>query len=125
MIKNIPVLYTGIYDYSTIFHHFVKRMVLAGCSFDQTTKFKHDYYSIFILPREKDVHSEIFISNYAKSIFLNDNKVTGLLLDTTWYVMSNYVAYILMASIGNSGIHLSFAFGPRVTKSLYYRVIIN
>ena len=159
MIQNIPVLYTGIYDFSTIFHHFVKRMILAGCPFDQTTKFMHDYYSIFILPKNKDVHNfesfkkrvngylllnvekcskrrrltkithedaehyivnGIFISNYAKSILLNDNKVTGLLLDTTWHVMSNYVTSILMASIGNSGIPLSFAFGPGETKSLYY-----
>lgn len=134
-------------------------MVLSGCPFDEQTKFMNDYYSIFILPRNKEVHNlkslekrakgflllnvekcvkrrrstkiihedvehykknGIFISTYAKSVLLNDNKVTGLLLDTTWHVMSNYVTSILMASVGNNGIPISFAFDPGETKSLYY-----
>lgn len=33
--------------------------------------------------------------------------------------MNNYVTSFLMASIGNSGIPLSFAFGPGETKELY------
>lgn len=158
MIQNIPVLYTGLYDYSTIFHHFTKKMIQTNCHFNDNTKFLHEYYNTFVLPRSKDVHSlnslkqkvkgylllnvekcvkrrrlakvmhdnsehyiinGIFISNYAKSILQNENIINGLFVDTTWKVLSSYVTSILMASVGNSGIPLAFAFGLGETKSLY------
>lgn len=159
MLKNIPILYTGIFDYSDAFHAFVKNVVKkANLLYNDETKFIHDYYTIFILPKKDEVHcleslkkkvkgylelnvinvtkrrrltkishegneyhvlNGIYISNKAKSLLVNNNVVSGLLVDTTWRLIPNYVTSILMASVNNIGIPLSFAFGVGETKSLY------
>ena len=67
---------------------------------------------------KQNIINGVFISNCARSVLLHLN-VNGLLLDTTWKVMLGYVITILMASIGNCGIPVAFAFGPGETKSLY------
>lgn len=58
ILQNIPVLYTGIYDYSCISHHFIKRLITKSqIPYDEQTKFFHDYYNVFILPKNKYVYN--------------------------------------------------------------------
>ena len=157
MLFNVPILYTGIYDYSTIFHYFVKKKNKIDLRYNYDTKFIHEYYDLFmeknninvnsfesfkksnkgylklniqnvvkkrrlakIIYKEKEEYilNGIFVSNYAKSI-LTENKISGLMVDTTWKVMSHYVTSILMAIIGNTGIPLSFSFGLSENTELY------
>jgi hypothetical protein len=64
--------------------------------------------------------SGIYISPYAKSLFLeNGDNVSGILLDTTFKLLPYYVVSILMISYKNVGIPISFAFGASETKELY------
>ena len=159
MLKNIHVLYTGIFDYSDAFHSFAKKIVTkANLLYNDETKFIHDYYNFFILPQKNEVHcleslkkkvksyfqlnvinitkrrrltkfahdkkefhvlNGIYISNHAKSLLVNNDVVSVLLVDTTWKLMPNYVTSILMASVHNIGIPISFTFGIGETKSLY------
>ena len=76
------------------------------------TKFAHD-------KKEFHVLNGIYISNHAKSLLVNNDVVSVLLVDTTWKLMPNYVTSILMASVHNIGIPISFTFGIGETKSLY------
>ena len=64
----------------------------------------------------------IYISLYARSI-LEDNSeyVNGILLDTTFKVLPYYLTSILLVSIKNTGIPISFSFGPSEDKSIYLR----
>lgn len=62
----------------------------------------------------------IFVSPFAKSI-LENNQVNSILLDTTFKVLPYYHTSILLASIKNTGVPLSFSFGSSEDKSLYMR----
>jgi hypothetical protein len=59
-----------------------------------------------------------YVSPWACSI-LRDNEIDGLMLDTTWHVLRQYVTAIVMAVYCNVGIPLAFAFGVAETKGLY------
>lgn len=63
----------------------------------------------------------IYISPLAQSICSDSNieMFQGLLMDTTWKTLPQYVTSILMASVCNVGIPLAFAFGPSEEKILY------
>lgn len=64
----------------------------------------------------------IYISLFAQSL-INDNssEIGGFLLDTTWKCLPYYVTSILMVSIKNTGIPVSFSFGHRENTQLYER----
>jgi hypothetical protein len=59
-----------------------------------------------------------YVSPWARSV-LEDNEIDGLMLDTTWHVIRQYVTAILMAVFRNVGIPLAFAFGAAETLELY------
>lgn len=62
----------------------------------------------------------IYISPYAQSLINNNsNIISCCLLDTTWKCLPYYVTSILMLSIKNTGIPISFAFGSSENKDLY------
>ena len=62
----------------------------------------------------------IFIFPYSGSLIKkNAEKINGMLLDTTWRALPYYVTSILMASIGNVGLPLSFSFGNSEDKAIY------
>jgi hypothetical protein len=74
---------------------------------------------------EKDGRSYAVISGYwvspkARSILQNHN-IDGIILDTTFKVMSRYHTAILIAVFHNVGIPLAFSFGPRESFELYDR----
>jgi hypothetical protein len=62
-----------------------------------------------------------FVSPWARSI-LEENEVDGLMLDTTWHVIRQYVTAILMAVFRNVGIPLAFTFGATENLELYERL---
>jgi hypothetical protein len=47
------------------------------------------------------------------------NTTDGLMLDTTWYVLRQCVASLLMAVYGNVAVPIGFAFGVAETVDLY------
>jgi hypothetical protein len=59
-----------------------------------------------------------YLSPWACSI-LRDNALDGLMLDTTWMVIREYVTSILMGVYRNVGIPLGFAFSLGETTELY------
>ena len=61
----------------------------------------------------------VYISPLSKVILQNEDKIKGLLLDTTWKVMPVYVTSIIMGCSMNIGIPLGFAFGSGEDKLLY------
>ena len=62
----------------------------------------------------------IYISPFTQSLFCeNKDIVDGLLMDTTWSVISKYVTSILMCASHNVGVPTSFAFGGAEDKELY------
>jgi hypothetical protein len=62
-----------------------------------------------------------YIAPWARDI-LTKNSIDGLLLDTTWRVMRDYVTVILMAVLYNVGIPIALAFGPGETTELYEQI---
>jgi hypothetical protein len=62
-----------------------------------------------------------YIHRFASSILINraQNKIAGLMMDTTWSVMSQYVTAFMVAVAYNTAIPLGFAFGPIETHNLY------
>ena len=62
----------------------------------------------------------VYISPFALDLLTKNNDlVSGLLLDTTWRVISKFVTSILMITACNVGIPIAFAFGASEDKSLY------
>ena len=62
----------------------------------------------------------VYISPYVHSILKdNDRIVDGMMLDTTWKLMHNYVTSILIASVCNVSVPLGFSFGKAETKEEY------
>ena len=67
----------------------------------------------------------VYISSFASSILReNADIVDGLIMDTTWKVMKNYVTSILVASSFSVSIPLGFSFGAAETKDLYELLFI-
>jgi hypothetical protein len=62
--------------------------------------------------------SGYYLTPWAKSI-IQDNPIDGIVLDTTWTVMREYVTALLMAVFYNVGIPIAFAWGPAETRELY------
>jgi hypothetical protein len=76
------------------------------------------------LASELQTHSIVgglFIHSRAVSILQNreQNRIAGLMMDTTWSVMRQYVTSILVAVSRNTAIPLGLAFGPAETSELY------
>ena len=68
--------------------------------------------------------SGVYLSPWGKSFFEeNPDLINGLMLDTTWKVMSMFVTSIVMGSAFNVGIPLGFAFGHSEDKALYVDLI--
>jgi hypothetical protein len=63
----------------------------------------------------------LFIHSCAASILQHrhENRIAGLMMDTTWSVMRQYVTSILVGVSRNTAIPLGFAFGPAETTELY------
>jgi hypothetical protein len=59
-------------------------------------------------------------SPWAESIF-QLNTIDGLMLDTTWHVLRQYVTSPLMAVYRNVAVPLGFAFGVAETVDLYHQ----
>ena len=69
---------------------------------------------------ENSIISGIYISPFAESIFTENGAITdGVLMDTTWHVLPNFVTSILMLSICNVGIPVAFCFGKAEKLELY------
>ena len=69
---------------------------------------------------EYSIVNGIYISPFTQSLFgENEGIIQGLLMDTTWRVMSKYVASILMCTSHNVGIPTSFTFSGVEDKELY------
>jgi hypothetical protein len=67
---------------------------------------------------EWSILSGYWVSPFAESI-LRDHEIDGLIMDTTFRVMSRYYTAILVAVIHNVGVPLAISFGPRETVELY------
>lgn len=66
----------------------------------------------------------IYISPYAESLFKeNHDLIDGIMLDTTWKVISKYVTSIMMCSSLNVGISCAFAFSGAEDSDLYRQFI--
>lgn len=78
-------------------------------------------HQIMIDGKNYSILRGIYLSPFAKSIMgeKNKNYVDGLLMDTTWHVINNYVTSILMVSVCNVGLPLGFSFGPSEDKAQY------
>ncbi len=64
--------------------------------------------------------SGIYVSPFAQNLIKNySDIINGCLLDTTWKCLPYYVTSILMLSVKNTGIPISFAFGNKENKELY------
>jgi hypothetical protein len=109
-------------------HH---RAALA-CTFGSFTTSVPGYLHIVLGLRRSDDILEPFISegieysilsgwyrnSWAPSVLI-ENEIDGLIMDTTWNVMGQYVTAMLMAVFFNVGIPLALAFRPGETKDLY------
>ena len=62
----------------------------------------------------------IYISPFVDELFnKRASYIDGLILDTTWKVVSKYVTSILMTCIRNVGVPVAFTFGDSENKHLY------
>jgi hypothetical protein len=59
-----------------------------------------------------------YLSPWSRSI-LEDNAIDGLILDTTWHVLRQYVTALIMAVYCKVGVPLGFSFGVAETVELY------
>ena len=81
----------------------------------QTIEIENEVYSII---------NGIYISPYSESLFKeNEELIDGIMLDTTWKVISKYVTSIMMVSSLNVGISCAFAFGGAEDSDLYRQFI--
>ena len=63
----------------------------------------------------------IYISNLASSILeLNQNKISCLLIDTTFRALPIFVTVILMVSIYNVGVPIAFSFSLTENEQIYH-----
>ena len=103
----------------TTYEHFIQNTE-GIIKFYVSTKGKNTRQSIKVNEDELFIVSGIYISPFAKSIFLdNVDIIDGLLMDTTWHVLPYYVTSILMVSTCNVGIPVAFSFGDAETVELY------
>jgi hypothetical protein len=70
---------------------------------------------------EYSIMGGIYVHPAAASIIKNkeQNRISGLMMDTTWTVIRLYVTSILVAISRNTAIPLAFTFGPSETSELY------
>jgi hypothetical protein len=71
--------------------------------------------------QEWSIMSGLYIHPLSPSIIRHrdENRIAGLMMDTTWSVTRLYVTAILVAVSRNTSIPLAFAFGPAETTDLY------
>jgi hypothetical protein len=81
----------------------------------------NSFFSYSKNDKQYSIIGGIYISPFAASICgpLNKEIFDGLLMDATWKTIKGYVTSILIGSVCNVGIPLSFSFGPGETKELY------
>ena len=91
----------------------ILKLYISENLYKSKTHIRHD-------EKEYSIISGIYISPYTLSI-TQDNKdiIDGLLMDTTWKLLPNYVTSILMFSICNVGIPIAFCFGNAEKADLY------
>ena len=79
-----------------------------------------EFKTITINEKKYSIVDGVYISPYAKSI-LEENRdiIDGMMLDTTWKLIQNYVVSILVASSCNVSVPLGFSFGKAETKEEY------
>ena len=51
------MLFTGEFDYSNIFHAYAKKIIGEEFRYDSNAIYIHDYFIIYILPKNKEVNS--------------------------------------------------------------------
>jgi hypothetical protein len=70
---------------------------------------------------EYSIMGGIYVHPAASSIIRHkeDNRMAGVMMDTTWTVMRLYVTAILVGISRNTAIPLAFSFGPSETAQLY------
>ena len=91
----------------------------------QKSKIKHHLARVNYKDEIYNIIDGIFISPYARSILTNKpERLNGLLLDTTFKVLPYFFTSILLVSIKNTGIPISFSFGSSENKTLYMRHFI-
>lgn len=134
------MIYNSKFDFSKIFHFFIKRLIINGLPHNNDTEMiykyfenfclinnfnilpiedlaKQDmkgYFKLFLKPREnykrlakfvaKDsefsISSGVFVMPMTRSLFEGNQEfeIDSFIMDTTWSIMENYVAAIIMAS---------------------------
>ena len=76
------------------------------------SRIKHRLAKIKVENEKYDIINGIFISPFAKSLLeSNSEEINGLMLVTTFKVLPYYDTSILLISIKNTGIPISFSFG--------------
>ena len=81
---------------------------------------KDDMHTITIDGKSYTIIDGIYISPFVVSLFNNnDELIDGLIMDTTWKVVSKYVTSILMICVRNVGLPIAFTFGAAEDKKLY------
>ena len=97
-----------------------KRDAQGYIKFILTDELSDSFDSIIVDGNKYSVVNGIYITPYTVSILKNNPTIlNGLMLDTTWKVMYNYVTSILVASVCNVSVPLGFSFGKSETKDEY------
>ena len=72
---------------------------------------------------DKSIFSGVYISPYFSSVLIeNRDLIDGIMMDTTWKVIPNYVTCILIAESHGTGIPIGFVFGKSEDKYLYQQM---
>lgn len=100
----------------TFLHSTIGFLHITLMPYNDNNKFE----SVIIDGTKYSIINGIYIAPYSESLFLaNQSDIDGILMDTTWKVISKYVTSILMAESHNVGIPVAFVFGKAEDKELY------
>ena len=80
--------------------------------------------TIIIDDKKYTIIDGIYISPFVEELFnKKEEYIDGLIMDTTWKIVSKYVTSILMTCVRNVGIPVAFTFGASEDKHLYQNFV--
>ena len=57
LFHHKPLIYCCTYDFSSVFHYFIKKMIAFGISFNDDTSSLHEYHELFIKKEYESINS--------------------------------------------------------------------
>ena len=86
----------------------------------QKSQIRHHLAKVEFNGEQYYIIKGLYILPFSQSILTkNENSIDGIITDTTWRILPNYVTSIMMASSKNTGIPISFSFGHSEDKEIY------